>query len=192
MNTIVKEAVSYTIFTDGSFKKIKGEKANAASAYIVLNDNGEIITKGRGIIPNQKEGLINSLGAELVPVINALKYICKTANSDKVNVKIMTDYQELESFHHLLEYRKKPKGHFKRQKLTSRLEKPQWIWYYANLLQVIHMFEKNGKELALEIQWRKGHSGIVWNEEADRLAKKSVDKGLTQQLKSKNKRLASC
>ncbi|MGT2834378.1 RNase H family protein [Streptococcus hyointestinalis] len=191
MNTIVKEAVSYTIFTDGSFKKIKGEKTNAASAYIVLNDNGEIITKGRGIIPNQKEGLINSLGAELVPVINALKYICKTANIVKVNVKIMTDYQELEYFHYLLRYRKKPKGHFKRLKLTSRLEKPQWIWYYANLFQVIHMFEKNGKELALEIQWCKGHSGIVWNEEADRLAKKSVDKGLKQQLNSKNKRLAS-
>ena len=36
MSSCIQEVDTYAIFTDGSYKKDKGKKAKAASAYVVL------------------------------------------------------------------------------------------------------------------------------------------------------------
>lgn len=59
--------------------------------------------KGKESISDTKEKLLNSVGVELFSVIIALKALRKISkDADKVSVTIMTDYRELERFHHLL------------------------------------------------------------------------------------------
>lgn len=57
MSSCIQEVDNYTIFTDGSYKKVKGEKAKAASAYVILDKEGEIVIRSKCPIPNQKKDL---------------------------------------------------------------------------------------------------------------------------------------
>lgn len=104
MDSETHHSGNYIIYTDGSYKKYN--------------------------IPNTKEKLLNSTGAELFSVIIALKALRKISkDADRVTVKIMTDYQELKRFHKMLNYH--GKSHYKKQKFKEKRQTFQWNWYYS-------------------------------------------------------------
>ncbi|MCH1619028.1 MAG: hypothetical protein MSE70_09395 [Streptococcus sp.] len=149
MDSETHHSGNYIIYTDGSYKKYN--------------------------IPNTKEKLLNSTGAELFSVIIALKALRKISkDADRVTVKIMTDYQELKRFHKMLNYH--GKSHYKKQKFKEKRQTFQWNWYYSNPCQVFRLYKELGKELTLEIEWCQGHAGIFWNEQANILARKLIKK----------------
>lgn len=175
MDSETHHSGNYIIYTDGSYKKYNKNKVKASGAYIILNERNEVILKGKNVIPNTKEKLLNSTGAELFSVIIALKALRKISkDADRVTVKIMTDYQELKRFHKMLNYH--GKSHYKKQKFKEKRQTFQWNWYYSNLRQVFRLYKELGKELILEIEWCQGHAGIFWNEQANSLARKVIKK----------------
>ena len=108
MNCETSHSGNYIIYTDGSYKKYNSGNVKASCAYIVLDDNHEVILKGKSAISDTKEKLLNSVGVELFSVIIALKALRKIIkDADKVSVTIMTDYRELERLHHLLNTHRK-------------------------------------------------------------------------------------
>ena len=183
MNCETSHSGNYIIYTDGSYKKYNSGNVKASCAYIVLDDNHEVILKGKSAISDTKEKLLNSVGVELFSVIIALKALRKIIkDADKVSVTIMTDYQELERLHHLLNtHRKSSYKNKEKQQIF------QWNWYYSNLCQVFKLYKELGKELILEVKWCRGHAGIFWNEKADSLAKDVTKKRGKEKRRTKNK-----
>lgn len=94
----------------------------------------------------------------------------------------MTDYRELERFHHLLNTHRKSS-----YKKKEKQQIFQWNWYYSNLCQVFKLYKELGKELILEFKWCRGHAGIFWNEKADSLAKDVTKKRGKEKRRTKNK-----
>ncbi|GLB80635.1 hypothetical protein ACQRCP_03990 [Streptococcus alactolyticus] len=121
MNCETSHSGNYIIYTDGSYKKYNSGNVKASCAYIVLDDNHEVILKGKSAISDTKEKLLNSVGVELFSVIIALKALRKISkDADKVSVTIMTDYRELERFHHLLNTHRKSSYNLIKRKKNSR------------------------------------------------------------------------
>ena len=77
MNCETSHSGNYIIYTDGSYKKYNSGNVKASCAYIVLDDNHEVILKGKSAISDTKEKLLNSVGVELFSVIIALKALKK-------------------------------------------------------------------------------------------------------------------
>ena len=65
MNCETSHSGNYIIYTDGSYKKYNSGNVKASCAYIVLDDNHEVILKGKSAISDTKEKLLNSVGVEL-------------------------------------------------------------------------------------------------------------------------------
>lgn len=183
MNCETSHSGNYIIYTDGSYKKYNSGNVKASCAYIVLDDNHEVILKGKSAISDTKEKLLNSVGVELFSVIIALKALRKISkDADKVSVTIMTDYRELERFHQLLNTHRKSS-----YKKKEKQQIFQWNWYYSNLCQVFKLYKELGKELILEVKWCRGHAGIFWNEKADSLVKDVTKKRGKEKRRTKNK-----
>lgn len=92
MDSETHHSGNYIICTDGSYKKYNKNKVKASGAYIILNERNEVILKGKNVIPNTKEKLLNSTG-----------------------------YQELKRFHKMLNYHGKShykKQKFKEKRQT--------------------------------------------------------------------------
>lgn len=162
----------YFLYTDGSFNHKNHHKT--VSAFIVLDESGTVVRKGRDYVRAEKEWLHSAMVSELRAVLMGLKAIKKLDTSDSVTVKIITDYQGIVDFHRLM--RKKSKHKIKKEKFQQELHQHIWNWYYANLCNIMASYRQYGKELILEVEWIKGHSGHYWNEQVDTFSKKKIEK----------------
>ncbi|MTB64757.1 reverse transcriptase-like protein [Streptococcus sp. zg-86] len=162
----------YILYTDGSFHHENHKKT--VSAYIVLDEDGNLVCKGRSFVNPQKIGMQSSTMAELRAVIIGLKAIRKLDNDHLISVNVLTDYQGLPVFHKYL--RRYKKNRHVKEIFKQRLKQAVWRWYYSNLMHTMKCYESMQKELQVTVSWVKAHSGNAWNNEVDQLAKRSIGK----------------
>ena len=151
---IREELNEFNIYTDGS--AVYKKSNSVGYSFIIANKEGHIVRISRGQINvGKKKKKLSSLYAETVAVLKAIEYIHKNLMD---NVKIYTD--NLYIF-------KAVKG------------------YDKHLNPVLHAFINQVKALVtkihydglhIDIEYIKGHSGIIENELADYYAKDSRKK----------------
>ncbi|ABR31520.1 ribonuclease H [Thermosipho melanesiensis] len=140
------------IYVDGSYYQ---ELSIAGYAFCIVDEDKEIFTKSGAIILKNA----NSVVAELVAVINALRY-CERNNI--TNVTIVHDYNEIPMF--ATAYRKT-----KNRKINS---------YIYELKRLYNKLDVSFKKV-------KAHKNDEFNNLVDKLSRESVEKFLVKQLKRK-------
>ncbi len=145
MTEIIKR---FNVFTDGA---CKGNPGPGAYSYIIL-DNDKILYK-------YSEGFIKTTNnrMELMAIIEALKYIKLTYTSFECNIfsdsKYVTDTFNKNWIGNWLN------NNFKKVKNTD-------LWNsYINI----------AKGLNIKYFWVKGHKGVTYNEECDKMASSSIN-----------------
>ncbi len=140
------------LYTDGSCRPQPGEGGYAWIAVI----GAEIVASGRGYIGSG----ITSNTAELVAIKEALLWA--RAEMPERDLEVITDSQSAEQ---------------------SLLRAPEWIanqWRGSQnrkiknwriIAECFFLYNQPG----INIRWERGHSGVYFNELADRLAKRSRD-----------------
>lgn len=134
------------IYVDGSFKQDKGNY----SYGLVAVHNEEVIHKDSGVGEEKDAISMRNVAGE---VLGAMKAVDYALNHNYKKIKIFFDYQGIESW---------ALGMWKRNNfLTQR--------YYE------YMHDKM-KQIEIKFVKVKGHSGVKYNELADKLASSALDR----------------
>lgn len=150
---IREELNEVNIYTDGSSKY---RASSVGYSFIVININNEILKVSRGkIAVGKKKKNLSALYAETIAVLKAVEYVL---NERLDNVKIYTDNLYI----------------FKAVKGYDKCLNPVLHAFINRLKDLVTTIYYGGYHI--DIQYVKGHSGIVENELADFYAKDAIKK----------------
>ncbi|MCT4596104.1 MAG: ribonuclease H family protein [Anaeromicrobium sp.] len=141
----IQRANILKIYVDGSFRQ---GIANYAYGYVVVL-NGSIVHKANGVGSDKGAVLLRNVAGEMVGAMRAVQFAIKNNYKD---IEIYYDYKGLEHW---------AKGTWKRKNDYTKK-------YYE------YMVEKM-KQVNITFVKVKAHSGDVYNEIADKLAKAALD-----------------
>lgn len=145
------------IYTDGACFPNPG---NGSWAFVVLNDNEEIVFKKNSVELNTTNNRM-----ECKAIIEAMKWVVNS-NLEHLDITIYSDSQLIVNTYNIWMHRWSEKG-WKRKK--SEIKNLDLVKELYNLKQIVNV----------ELTWVKGHSGILGNEIADYLCSKSFNKNKT-------------
>jgi ribonuclease HI len=136
-----------TIYVDGSFKEIEGNYSYGLVA--VLND--EVVYKENGIGEKEQEALaLRNISGEVLGAMKAVDYAVKNGNKE---INLCYDYQGIECW---------ALGTWDRR---------------GNIPENYHKFmQEKLKSIKINFIKIKGHSGVKYNEMADKLAGSALSK----------------